>query len=347
MINFDLIWFDSLGAKSTCTFVKTPDTSILIDPGIAVMQPSYPLSDTEKFFLEEKGFSKIKKASEKAEYVVISHYHYDHHNLRDIGIYQGKKLLIKNPNRWINKSQWDRSRVFLSWIYENLGRKIQDFEIKSEKEDFKDPIKSIPIAKSKNFGDYQKRRKDLLVKGRKRFKNLVRLWSNNPWIKEPKLKGMDVSYCDGKKYKIGKTFIRFTPPLFHGIEYARTGWVLSTIVEYENKKIMHTSDLQGPTIEDYAELIIKESPNVLILDGPATYLLGYMLNQTNLNRSIENAIRIIKEADFDLMIYDHHLLRDKNFRRRTKKVWETAKRHGKNVLTAAEYMGKKPLIEAL
>ena len=29
-ISFELIWFDSLGAKSSCTLVKTPDVSVLI-----------------------------------------------------------------------------------------------------------------------------------------------------------------------------------------------------------------------------------------------------------------------------------------------------------------------------
>ena len=36
------VWFDSLGAKSSCMLVKTPDVKILIDPGIAAMQPSFP-----------------------------------------------------------------------------------------------------------------------------------------------------------------------------------------------------------------------------------------------------------------------------------------------------------------
>jgi len=38
-----LIWFDSMGAKSSCILVDTPDIKILVDPGAAAMQPSYPL----------------------------------------------------------------------------------------------------------------------------------------------------------------------------------------------------------------------------------------------------------------------------------------------------------------
>ncbi|NIR87043.1 hypothetical protein GWO13_05500, partial [Candidatus Bathyarchaeota archaeon] len=31
-ISFQPVWFDSLGAKSACTLVKTSDVSVLIDP---------------------------------------------------------------------------------------------------------------------------------------------------------------------------------------------------------------------------------------------------------------------------------------------------------------------------
>jgi predicted metallo-beta-lactamase superfamily hydrolase len=33
---------------------------------------------------------------------------------------------------------------------------------------------------------------------------------------------------------------------------------------------IYTSHLQGPGIEDYAQWIIKENPDILILDGPPT-----------------------------------------------------------------------------
>ena len=101
----------------------------------------------------------------------------------------------------------------------------------------------------------------------------------------------------------------------------------------------------GPIIEDYADFIIKENPSVLILDGPMTYMFGYLLNKINLNRAINNAVRIIKEVDSELIIYDHHLPRENKFRERTKKVWEAARKYNKNVLTAAEFMGCNTVVE--
>lgn len=40
---FKPIWFDSIGAKSSSTLIKT-DIKIVIDPGIAIMHQSFPAS---------------------------------------------------------------------------------------------------------------------------------------------------------------------------------------------------------------------------------------------------------------------------------------------------------------
>ena len=154
-----------------------------------------------------------------------------------------------------------------------------------------------------------------------------------------------IVFPEEKTFTFGKTKLRFTKPLFHGIEYAGVGWVFAIIIEYDGKKLLHTSDLCGPMIEDYADLIIKENPSILLLDGPTTYLFGYILNRINLNRTIENTIRIIKEIDADVIIYDHHLTREKRFREHTKKVWDTARKLNKKVMTAAEYIGERTVVE--
>ena len=132
--------------------------------------------------------------------------------------------------------------------------------------------------------------------------------------------------------------------MFHGIEFSRVGWVFYTIVEYETEKFVHSSDLNGPVIEDYAQQIIRENPQVLVLDGPMTYMFGYLLNRINLNRAVENAVEIVRSIDAELIIYDHHLPRERRFRERTEKVWSTAKEANKEVMTAAEFLGKEPSV---
>ena len=148
-------------------------------------------------------------------------------------------------------------------------------------------------------------------------------------------------FPEGKTFTFGKTRLRFTKPLFHGIEFSRVGWVFSTVIEHGGQKLIHSSDLNGPVIEDYAEWIIQENPDILILDGPMTYMRGYLLTETTPRRAIENAVRILEERDLRLMIYDHHLPREPKFKEVTRRVWEAG---GKKITTAAEFLGKKPAV---
>ncbi|MFP4634021.1 MAG: MBL fold metallo-hydrolase [Candidatus Aenigmatarchaeota archaeon] len=335
-LGFNPVWFDSMGAKSTCSLVKTPDTSICIDPGIAAMQPSYPLPDVLKAYYRFKGKREIRGAVDEAEHVAISHYHYDH-LITDPGIYDGKELWVKDPNRWINKSQWGRAREFIQNLAEDKKEELE--EIDPEEREFGDPYRELDKARNKDFGDYQERREELLEKWRKRFRNLTEHWRSNPWIQEPDF----LNYADGRGFEEGNTKVRFKGPLFHGIEYSKTGWVFSTVIETQEAKLIHSSDLQGPTIEDYADWIIEEDPDILVLDGPATYLLGHLLNKTNLRRSVDNARRILKEVNPELMVWDHHLLRERKYRERTGKVWELKDEY--NLKTASEVKGEEPLID--
>ena len=344
-VSFELVWFDSLGAKSSCTLVKTPDISILIDPGAAIMQPSFPASLPEKLYWVAQARSAIKEAGRRADIIVISHYHYDHYFPGDIGFYSGKLLLAKNPNEFINDSQRARALDFYSKICEHFGKvELESLLKKRRKKRYGDPMRDLPIARNKDFGDYNERRRELLEKGMKWFRRRVENWNGNSEIPELKFDGIEVRYPEGKSFRFGKTKLRFTKPLFHGIEFSRVGWIFATIIEHGGEKLMHSSDVNGPIIEDYAELIIKENPDVLILDGPMTYMLGYLLNKTNLRRAIENAVRIVEETDTRLIVYDHHLPREARFKENTREVWEVAEKGGKRLLTAAEFLGEMPKV---
>jgi len=102
----------------------------------------------------------------------------------------------------------------------------------------------------------------------------------------------------------------------------------------------------GPIIEDYAEFIVKVRPDIIFLDGPPTYLFPYMFNRINLRRAIENAIAIIKSKP-KLIIYDHHILRERKWRERIKEVLLEASKEQVDLLTVAECLGHKPLIDTV
>ena len=345
-LDFELVWFDSMGAKSSCTYVKTPDVKIVIDPGISIMHDSFPAKPSDKIMWLETGKNKIINVCRDADIIIISHYHYDHFLSDLLDIYKDKIIFAKNPNEFINDSQRSRAKDFFNDIdkYFNLGLSDQCECLPKEKT-YPNPLEDFPIAMNKNFKTYSKRREELLKKGKLWFDKRASNWNSYKQINEVKSDNLKILFPDGKSFDFGETKIRFSSPLFHGIEFARVGWIFATIIEYGDEKIMHTSDVCGPVIEDYADYIIRENPTVLILDGPMTYMFGYLINKINLNRTIENAVRIVKEIDAEIIIYDHHLTRENRFRERTKKVWETANKLNKLVLTASEYYKKKPVVE--
>lgn len=338
------IWFDSLGAKSTCTFVETPDVKVLIDPGAAVMQPSFPASDAKKIYWWLQAERAIKLASKHADIIIISHYHYDHFTDFDPALYKNKLILAKNPNEYINDSQFSRARNFINNFCSAFGEVELEQVLKpGKKREYKDPLEDLKLVARKKFGDYSKRRKELLNKGKKWFLGRVKKWNASEEVPELKFGKTELRFPERKSFRFGKTTLRFTKPLFHGIEYARVGWVFATVVEYGNEKFIHSSDLSGPIIEDQASWIVKERPNWLILDGPTTYLIPYMLNLINLRRAIDNILRIVHETNA-LIILDHHLLREKRYKKRLEKVYELAAKERKKVLSCAEYQGKVPKV---
>jgi hypothetical protein len=345
-IKLELIWFDSMGAKSSSVLIQTPDIKILIDPGTAEMQGSYPLPDAEKRNLRQQALQAITHASEKADTIFISHYHYDHHTLpQEVPkLYQGKRLWLKEPNQWICRSQWQRARKFLEQIALSQGKTLASFCQPPGKVKVDDPLQALPLAAKKDYGDYIPRKEELLRKGKARFRELVQFWQVNPWIKETAIGSSEILFADGREFREGLTKIRFTKPLFHGLEYTGLGWVIGLVVEREGAKVLYTSDVQGPTIEDYAQWIIEENPSVIIADGPPTYMFGYMVNRINLERSIKNMCRILRQTSAEIIIYDHHLLREPKFKERTSEVWEVAAKEKKRLITAAEYLGEEPLV---
>ncbi|GAB6148809.1 hypothetical protein JCM10135_13510 [Stetteria hydrogenophila] len=351
----ELVWFDSMGAKSSCIAVDAGGGEcVLIDPGAAAMQPSYPLPPREKAALRRRAVQRIRSAARRCSTVIITHYHYDHHILPsdgDLGgenIYAGKKLYVKDPNKYINMSQWRRARLFLEEILAAHNLRLADFQAEPRQEEFPDPVESLRHAHERDYGDYAGRRRELLARGREWFRRLTRRWRRGPWVRDEILlpDGTAILTGDGRRLRVGGALVEIYPPWFHGVEYDRAGWVTPVYIESRGYRIFYTSDLMGPIIEDYAYHIHDLSPDIVVVDGPPTYLYPYMFNRVNLNRAIDNMIRIIDSRP-RVVIYDHHLLREANWRKRVEKVLEHAKASKVAVVTAAEAVGEEPLIDRI
>jgi len=111
--------FDSFSTRSVATFVETKGCNILIDPGISIAPIRYGL---EPHPIEIKrlyeGWKLIKKYVKIADVMTLTHYHYDHFNPDEPGLWKGKKAFVKHSTENINISQKGRAAEFLPKIQE-------------------------------------------------------------------------------------------------------------------------------------------------------------------------------------------------------------------------------------
>lgn len=282
--------FESLGVRSMCTYIETPDIRVLLDAGVSLGPkrhglPPHPMECKAL----KRSREKIVETAEKADVVTISHYHFDHHTpsytdwaynwssseIAD-SIYSGKLVLMKSYRSRVNVSQRRRG-----WIFVNTG-------------------------------------------GRK-------------------AKKLEVS--DKRSFKFGDTTLRFSPPVSHGEENSGLGWLVMTTIEYSNaERVLFASDVQGPMSKRTLEIILAERPDVLIVGGPPLYLAG-MVKEESLEMGFENLERIAEKVPS--VILDHHLLRDKEWRKKAEPAFNIASRTEHKIVTAAEYIGEEnQLLEA-
>jgi hypothetical protein len=254
------------------TFVETDDLKVLIDPGVALAPVRYGL---EPHPLEwqrlDEAWEAIKQYAENADVLIVTHYHYDHHDPDSPELYKNKTVFIKHSTQNINRSQQERAALFL------------------------EAIKGMP-------------------------------------------KKLEVA--DGKNFQLGKTFINFSKAVCHGTN-PRLGYVTEISIKSNSEKFLYTSDVEGPSLEDQIGFILEEKPDVLFVDGPMTYMLGYRYSYKSLEISNSNLVKAIKETSLNTLVLDHHFLRDLNYKARIKPIYETAEKRGVKVVTAAEFCGRK------
>lgn len=123
---------ESLGVRSMCAYVETPQVKILLDAGVSLAPNRYALPPHPKEYKAmQKCREKISKAAEEAEVVTLSHYHFDHHtpsyedwcdnwSSPEVArqVYDGKLVLVKNYRSMINFSQRRRG-----WMFKKTGGK--------------------------------------------------------------------------------------------------------------------------------------------------------------------------------------------------------------------------------
>lgn len=127
------------------TFVETKDLRITIDPGVALGPSRYGLSPHPKEWERmEEHWREIVRYAERSDLIVVTHYHYDHHNpWEGLEVYEGKRVLVKDPKSRVNYSQRRRASFFLKQIEGRAevevadGRKLVEGETVIE---FSEPV---------------------------------------------------------------------------------------------------------------------------------------------------------------------------------------------------------------
>ncbi len=116
--------FDSLGARSMATYVETKDIKIFIDPAVSLSPDRYSLPPHKvEIDRHKKLWEDIKKWTGFSDLIIITHYHYDHHNPNEPDLFTNKEVFIKDPRQFINESQKNRAAFFLNQI-ENKPKSV-------------------------------------------------------------------------------------------------------------------------------------------------------------------------------------------------------------------------------
>ena len=123
------IGFESLGVRSMCTFVETPDVKLLIDAGVALGPRFGKKPHPKEYQARDLCRSRIREYASKSEVIVVSHYHNDHHtpNYTEpvwLGssaeeadqIYRDKTVIVKSTRDFINVAQRRRGWMFQRFL---------------------------------------------------------------------------------------------------------------------------------------------------------------------------------------------------------------------------------------
>ncbi len=262
--------FDSMGVRSMATYVETPDVKIFIDPGVALGPKRYGLPPSKEE-LEALNFfrQRIMDIASKADVIIVTHYHYDHHPFpEDLEMYE---------------------RVF------------------------KD---KIVLAKDIS--------KDINASGKKRGK-----------IFEERVKGLakELVWADSKSFRFGDTEILIPKAVWHGDVGSRVGKVIMPFIRYKNESFLFGSDAQALADPEARKIVLSLKPQFLIVDGYPTIFVGWRMKKSNFEEAKAGLKHVFEVVNPSNIIFDHHGVRDINFREKMENFW------GFDVKTAAEHLG--------
>lgn len=276
---------ESLGVRSMATFVKTPDTTIVIDPGCSLGQRVRLDPHPKEYDALFRANQQLVTACEEAEILAISHYHYDH-----------------------------------------LKPTFTDYHFILSNRDFAEILYSDKIILAKDF------RENINHSQRERGYYFKKFTKN--FVKE-------IVWADSKSLEFGNTIIEVSQPLSHGEHDSKQGFVIAFTIKYEDERFLFAT-VQGPIIPATLKYILSINPTIAYIGGPPLYLKDFRILETTLNLAQNNMVSLMKQIS--TVIFDHHLLRDPNWKEWMSPIYQEAASSTHWVGSAAEYIGKETTI---
>jgi len=173
------------------------------------------------------------------------------------------------------------------------------------------------------------------------FRN-IRCWSKS--LSDPSEKmtqrGQELKELLGSNFHVADGLsdgpMTFSEAMPHGTKGSKQGSVMMTRIDAGNKRFVHASDIQ---LLDTAtvDFIIAWKPDIVLAAGPPLYL--EKLTEELRAIAWENGLHLAR--DVDILILDHHLMRDQQGPAWLNALSTTA---GKQVYCAADFMGKKRIL---
>ncbi len=172
--------------------------------------------------------------------------------------------------------------------------------------------------------------KDINLSGKKRGK-----------IFESKVKGLvkNLEWADGKDYDFNKTHISISPAVWHGDVGSKVGKVIMVYIEKGKNSFLFGSDAQSLADPKALEWVLEKNPKFLIVDGYPTIFVGWKMSQKSFEKATQNLKKAVEKIEAKIIILDHHILRDINYKEKMKSLFDLAKDLGKKILSAAEFYG--------
>lgn len=181
--------------------------------------------------------------------------------------------------------------------------------------------------------------KTLLVKHPTRSINFSQRMRAYRFLKRNRVEehAASIGYLDGATHRFGDLVVEASPPVPHGAEGSKLGYVVMVKIACGDEAFIHASDVQGPIAGSTLSWLLAQSPgaSALFISGPPTYFAGFKVPREEVERGLANLRRLAAEGP-PTVIADHHMARDIGYPQLLRSL---SPGPGRRLVSAAEYMG--------